>query len=154
MLAFTIKSISYICSQSGKITAGIDGIPWGIHTTGRHMHSAKKSAVSTPQSLNIFGGFTQNCCMAYSKHGSECIPEGKQSGQLADLVLSLALRLHLKQKAGISVAGIPAFAEKVQCIQQMELAEIVIYSEQDQDSLSRRQCCKTHISGEISLEVF
>lgn len=96
MLAFAMKSISYTCPQSGKITAGIDGIPWGIHTTDRHMHSAKKSAVSTLQSLNIFGVFTQKCCMAYSKHGSECIPEGKQSGQLADLVLSLALGLHLK----------------------------------------------------------
>lgn len=67
--------------------------------------------------------------MAYSKHGSKCIPEGKQSGQLADLVLSLSLRLHLKQKMSVSVAGFPAFAEKVQCVQQMELTEIAVYSE-------------------------
>ena len=96
MLASTMKSISYTHSQSGKITAGIDGIPRDVHTTDRHVHSAKKGAVSTPQSLNIFGVFTQRCCMAYSKYGSESIPEGKQSGQLADLVLSLAQRLHLK----------------------------------------------------------
>jgi len=52
--------------------------------------------MSTLQSLNILGVFTQRSCMAYSKRGSECIPEGKQPGQLADVVFSLALRLRLK----------------------------------------------------------
>lgn len=96
MYAGILYKVHLVCPLSGKVTARIDGVPRDTHTTDSHVHSAKKGAVSTLQSLNIFGVFTRRGCMAYSKHSSECIPEGKQAGQLADLVLSLALRLHLK----------------------------------------------------------
>lgn len=52
------------------------------------------------------------------------------------------------------MADFPAFAEKVQYVQQVEVREVVIYSEKEQYSLSRRQCCKTQISGETPLKYF
>lgn len=81
------KSLSYTSSQWGQITSGIDGLPWDVHAIGGHIHSAEEGAVIclwfAPRSavwliLNV----ALNAFLRVT------------TVQFADLVLSLALRLH------------------------------------------------------------
>lgn len=91
MLAFPRKPISYTYPllRQNHCKSWRDALG---HAPQIGMSIARKGAVCTPK----FEVFTQKSCVTHSKHGSECIPEGKQSGQLADFGLELRLQVTLK----------------------------------------------------------